>query len=84
MDQEADDDIGGSFLVGVAGTRSDIDLVCYGPRGYEAAQKLFTERSLIHPYEGETLTQLYLRRAKYMAGCPGAVFLISGWWAGLG
>ncbi|MFJ4611996.1 nucleotidyltransferase domain-containing protein [Streptomyces griseus] len=70
MDHEADDVIGvtGSFLVGVAGAHSDIDLVCYGPRGYEAAQRMFTERSLIRPYEGETLTRLYLRRAKYMAG----------------
>ncbi|AXI73167.1 nucleotidyltransferase domain-containing protein [Streptomyces cavourensis] len=58
----------GSFLVGVAGPRSDIDLVCYGPRGYEAAEALFTERSLICPYEGENLTRLYLRRARYMAG----------------
>ncbi|MFI5725313.1 nucleotidyltransferase domain-containing protein [Streptomyces cyaneofuscatus] len=58
----------GSFLVGVAGPRSDIDLVCYGPRGYEAAQALFAERSLIRPYEGESLTRLYLRRARYMAG----------------
>ncbi|MFJ4962786.1 nucleotidyltransferase domain-containing protein [Streptomyces sp. NPDC088729] len=70
VDQGADDVIGvtGSFLVGVAGARSDIDLVCYGPRGYEAAQALFTQRSLIQPYEGETLTRLYLRRAKYMVG----------------
>ncbi|MER5969435.1 nucleotidyltransferase domain-containing protein [Streptomyces sp. NPDC002055] len=69
-DQDAGDVIGvtGSFLVGVAGPRSDIDLVCYGPRGYEAAQGLFAERSLIRPYEGEDLTRLYLRRAKYMAG----------------
>ncbi|MBV2355987.1 hypothetical protein KUM39_16665 [Streptomyces sp. J2-1] len=70
VEQGADDVIGvtGSFLVGVAGAHSDIDLVCYGPRGYEAAQYLFTQRSLIHPYEGETLTRLYLRRAAYMAG----------------
>jgi predicted nucleotidyltransferase len=70
IDQKADDVLGvtGSFLVGVAGARSDIDLVCYGPRGYEAAQHLFRERSLIRPYEGEDLTRLYLRRAKYMAG----------------
>ncbi|NUK23687.1 hypothetical protein HRW08_13550 [Streptomyces lunaelactis] len=58
----------GSFLVGVAGARSDIDLVCYGSRGYEMAQALFAERSLIRPYAGETLTRLYVRRAKYMAG----------------
>ncbi|MDQ0847488.1 hypothetical protein [Streptomyces sp. V1I6] len=58
----------GSFLVGVCNARSDIDLVCYGPRGYEAAQTLFADRSLIRPYEGENLTRLYLRRAKYMAG----------------
>jgi predicted nucleotidyltransferase len=68
--ERATDVIGvtGSFLVGVAGPRSDIDLVCYGPRGYEAAEALFAERSLIRPYEGESLTRLYLRRAKYMAG----------------
>ncbi|WP_244229935.1 nucleotidyltransferase domain-containing protein [Kitasatospora albolonga] len=68
--QGATDAIGvtGSFLVGVAGPRSDVDLVCYGPRGYEAAEALFAERSLIHPYEGESLTRLYLRRARYMAG----------------
>ncbi|MGW8955905.1 hypothetical protein [Streptomyces sp. NPDC055709] len=58
----------GSFPVGVAGSRSDIDLVCYGPRGYEAAKALFAERSLIHPYEAENLTRLYIRRAKYMTG----------------
>lgn len=58
----------GSFLVGVCNARSDIDLVCYGPRGYEAAQALFAERSLIRPYEGEDLTRLYVRRAKYMTG----------------
>ncbi|MEU9774557.1 hypothetical protein [Streptomyces sp. NPDC047968] len=58
----------GSFLVGVFNARSDIDLVCYGPRGYEVAEALFAERSLIHPYEGDTLTRLYVRRAKYMAG----------------
>ncbi|MCZ0983948.1 hypothetical protein O1L60_45120 [Streptomyces diastatochromogenes] len=66
----ADDVLGvtGSFLVGVCNARSDIDLVCYGPRGYEAAQALFAERGLIRPYEGEDLTRLYVRRAKYMAG----------------
>ncbi|WP_437105195.1 hypothetical protein [Streptomyces sp. enrichment culture] len=58
----------GSFLVGACNARSDIDLVCYGPRGYEAAQALFAERTLIRPYEGETLTRLYVRRAKYMVG----------------
>jgi predicted nucleotidyltransferase len=58
----------GSFLVGACNARSDIDLVCYRPRGYEAAQALFTERTLIRPYEGETLTRLYARRAKYMVG----------------
>ncbi|MEW1761102.1 nucleotidyltransferase domain-containing protein [Streptomyces cyaneofuscatus] len=58
----------GSFLVGVAGPSSDIDLVCYGPRGYEAAEALFAERSLFRPYEGESLTRLYLRRARDMAG----------------
>ncbi|MGW6605593.1 hypothetical protein [Streptomyces sp. NPDC055036] len=58
----------GSFLVGACNERSDIDLVCYGPRGYEAAEALFAERSLIEPYAGDTLTRLYIRRAKYMAG----------------
>jgi predicted nucleotidyltransferase len=58
----------GSFLVGACNARSDIDLVCYGPRGYEVAQQLFAERSLINPYEGDTLTRLYIRRAKYMSG----------------
>ncbi|MFE1775999.1 hypothetical protein [Streptomyces sp. NPDC059008] len=58
----------GSFVVGVCNARSDIDLVCYRPRGYEAAQALFAERSLIRPYEGESLTRLYVRRAKYVAG----------------
>ncbi|MEO3978095.1 hypothetical protein [Streptomyces sp. CAU 1734] len=66
----ADDVIGvtGSFLVGACNARSDIDLVCYGPRGYEAAQTLFADRALIRPYEGHTLTRLYVRRAKYMVG----------------
>ncbi|MER5302145.1 hypothetical protein ABT039_22180 [Streptomyces lasiicapitis] len=58
----------GSFLVGAFNDRSDIDLVCYGPRGYRVAQELFAERSLIRPYEGEDQTRLYVRRAKYMAG----------------
>ncbi|AZS76145.1 hypothetical protein DDE74_39620 [Streptomyces lydicus] len=70
VDAGATDVIGvtGSFLVGVCNARSDIDLVCYGSRGYETAQALFAERSLIQPYEGDTLTRLYIRRAKYMAG----------------
>ncbi|MGW8558044.1 hypothetical protein [Streptomyces tubercidicus] len=70
VDADATDVIGvtGSFLVGVCNARSDIDLVCYGPRGYETAQALFAERSLIQPYGGDTLTRLYIRRAKYMAG----------------
>jgi predicted nucleotidyltransferase len=58
----------GSFLVGCFNNRSDIDLVCYGPDGYKAAQELFDEPSLIKAYEGNDLTQLYLRRAKYMEG----------------
>ncbi|WP_051875155.1 hypothetical protein [Streptomyces exfoliatus] len=58
----------GSFLVGCFNARSDIDLVCYGPRGYEAARELFSDRTLIRPYEGDALTRLYLRRAKYMTG----------------
>ncbi|WP_026416361.1 hypothetical protein [Actinomadura oligospora] len=58
----------GSFLVGCFNGRSDIDLVCYGPDGYAAARDLFTDRALIHPYEGDDLHRLYLRRAKYMAG----------------
>ncbi|MGW1405366.1 hypothetical protein [Streptomyces sp. NPDC002403] len=48
----------GSFLVGACNARSGIDLVCYGPRGYEAAQALFAERALIHPYEGEEVPRL--------------------------
>ncbi|WP_328891928.1 hypothetical protein [Streptomyces sp. NBC_00316] len=55
-------------MVGACNARSDIDLVCYGTRDYEAAQALFAERAPIHPYEGETLTRLYVRRAKYMVG----------------
>lgn len=58
----------GSFLVGCFNASSDIDLVCYGPRGYQAAGALFANRSLIRPYEGSNLTKLYLRRAKYMSG----------------
>ncbi|MFI8515951.1 hypothetical protein ACIGHB_33010 [Streptomyces sp. NPDC085460] len=58
----------GSFLVGCFNARSDVDLVCYGPRGYEAARELFSDRTLIRPYEGDALTRLYLRRAKYMTG----------------
>lgn len=58
----------GSFLVGCFNARSDIDLVCYGPAGYSAAGELFAEHDLIRPYAGDELTQLYLRRAKYMAG----------------
>jgi uncharacterized protein len=58
----------GSFLVGCYNARSDIDLVCYGTAGYEAAQSLFANKRLIRPYDGDDLTRLYLRRAKYMAG----------------
>ncbi|MEU9706775.1 hypothetical protein [Streptomyces sp. NPDC047981] len=58
----------GSFLVGCFNAHSDIDLVCYGPRGYEAARALFSARDLIRPYEGDALARLYLRRAKYMTG----------------
>jgi hypothetical protein len=58
----------GSFLLGCFNDRSDIDLVCYGPEGYEAAQELFDDLGLINAYEGNSLTQLYLRRAKYMEG----------------
>lgn len=60
--------ITGSFLVGCFNHRSDIDLVCYGPDGYAAAEGLFADRAVIAPYAGGELTQLYLRRAKYMAG----------------
>ncbi|MFC5147618.1 nucleotidyltransferase domain-containing protein [Streptomyces aureoversilis] len=60
--------ITGSFLVGCYNERSDIDLVCYGPEGYEAARELFKQTELIRPYDGEDLTRLYLRRAKYMEG----------------
>lgn len=58
----------GSFLAGCFNARSDIDLVCYGTAGYEAAQELFKDTDLIRPYAGDDLTRLYLRRAKYMAG----------------
>ncbi|WP_308299834.1 hypothetical protein [Streptomyces sp. CJ_13] len=70
VDLGAQDVIGvtGSFLVGCFNARSDVDLVCYGRRGYEAADELFSDRDLIRPYEGDALTRLYLRRAKYMTG----------------
>lgn len=58
----------GSFLAGCFTPRSDIDLVCYGTAGYEATANLFQHDDLIRPYVGDDLTQLYLRRAKYMAG----------------
>jgi uncharacterized protein len=58
----------GSFLVGCFTPRSDIDLVCYGTAGYEAAHELFRNTRLIRPYAGEDLMRLYLRRAKYMSG----------------
>ncbi|MFB7517224.1 hypothetical protein [Streptomyces sp. NPDC056144] len=70
VERGAQDAVGitGSFLVGCFNARSDVDLVCYGARGYEIARELFADRSLIRPYEGDDLTQLYLRRAKYMTG----------------
>ncbi|WP_164495635.1 hypothetical protein [Streptomyces sp. ADI95-16] len=45
VDLGAQDMIGvtGSFLVGCFNARSDVDLVCYGRRGYEAARELFLE-----------------------------------------
>jgi predicted nucleotidyltransferase len=58
----------GSFLIGCFNERSDIDLVCYGPEGYQAAQELFQQTDLIRPYDGDDLTRLYIRRAKYMEG----------------
>lgn len=58
----------GSFLVGCFNAQSDIDLVCYGRTGYEAARELFADTSLIRPYAGDGLMQLYLRRAKYLTG----------------
>lgn len=60
--------ITGSFLAGCFNAGSDIDLVCYGTAGYDAAQELFKVTDLIRPYMGDDLTRLYLRRAKYMAG----------------
>lgn len=60
--------ITGSFLVGCFNTRSDVDLVCYGPDGYDAAQQIFTDSNLVRPYAGEDLTRLYQRRAKYLEG----------------
>jgi uncharacterized protein len=58
----------GSFLAGCFNQRSDIDLVCYGQAGYAAARELFANEDLVKPYTGDDLMQLYLRRAKYMAG----------------
>ncbi|GAA3116380.1 hypothetical protein GCM10010530_43570 [Kribbella aluminosa] len=58
----------GSFLVGCFNERSDIDLVCYGPEGYQVAADLFQQTDLIRPYDGGDLTRLYLRRAKYLEG----------------
>lgn len=58
----------GSFLVGCYNARSDIDLVCYGPAGYDAARRLFKCKRLIRPYAGDDLMRLYLRRAKYLEG----------------
>ncbi|MEU5273339.1 hypothetical protein AB0G77_33465 [Streptomyces hygroscopicus] len=58
----------GSFLVGCFNTRSDIDLLCYGTAGYDAARRLFKTKRLIRPYAGDDLMRLYLRRAKYMEG----------------
>ncbi|MET9782344.1 hypothetical protein ABZY32_14840 [Nocardiopsis alba] len=58
----------GSFLVGCENERSDIDLVCYGEKGYLAAHTMFSTSGLIRPYTGEDRTRLYLRRAKYMEG----------------
>ena len=34
--------------------RSDIDLVCYGTAGYEAAHELFSDIKLIRPYAART------------------------------
>lgn len=58
----------GSFLAGCFNERSDIDLVCYGETGYQAARELFASTDLIRPYAGDDVVQLYQRRARYMAG----------------
>lgn len=60
----------GSFLVGCANKRSDIDLVCYGKEGYRSAREIFGSSDLIQPYAGENQTLLYLR--SYLGAYTGA------------
>lgn len=65
----------GSFLVGCAREQSDIDLVCYGPAGYQAARDLFSDPTLIRPYRGADFAELCRRRALDMPGVTQATLI---------
>ncbi|HQQ39740.1 MAG TPA: hypothetical protein PKY72_05525 [Bacilli bacterium] len=54
-----------SFLIDAFNEKSDIDLVCYGKKGFEMMSKVF--KDYVTPYDGTNGISLYNRRMIYMS-----------------